>query len=398
MNKTIEKIVGLLFEDLEDSEEVRAIHEEICLNCQERYEDKLAMGLSEDEAIHAVVESLSGMEEMLRPYRRTEAPKPAEERLDAEEEAVRCFSFDPAQTPIHEIRAMRLGSTDVEIAASPDGLIHIDCEDVNTAVEASLQDGALLISLRDQPNQDSNGKWSAEINTGSTTLNNLLSNLLGGLMRTIGTNQGGGTMTLSIPNALRPVVKIETASGDLHASAMRLKELHFSTASGDLQLTDVGANLLRCSAASGDFALEHIRAEQLSLHSTSGDLHAEGMDISGDTHISTTSGDVHWTGESGLMEINTISGDVDRCMGSFNVVRFKTVSGDVSMRLDAQRLASLTGKTASGDMRLVLSGAPSLKLQCRSISGDVRSQLPYDPTAELVVELSSTSVDISIHG
>ena len=48
MNPTIEKIIGLLFEDLEESEEVRAIYEEVCQNCQERYQDKLALGLSED--------------------------------------------------------------------------------------------------------------------------------------------------------------------------------------------------------------------------------------------------------------------------------------------------------------------------------------------------------------
>lgn len=37
MNDTITKIVALLFEDLEETEETAALHDEILQNCQERY-------------------------------------------------------------------------------------------------------------------------------------------------------------------------------------------------------------------------------------------------------------------------------------------------------------------------------------------------------------------------
>lgn len=395
MNKTIEKIVGLLFEDLEDSEEVRAIHEEICQNCQERYEDKLALGLSEDEAIHAVVESLSGMEEMLRAYPRHAPQAQAEPETEWKEadEVLHHFAFDPAVTPVREISAMRLGCTDVKLIASRDGLIHIDCEEDTPDVR--LQEGVLLIASQ-QTDRDSSAKWKADINTGNASLNSMLGNLLGGLMRSFSASFGGGQITIAIPNALRPVVKIGTASGDLEAGALRLEELHFSTASGDLDLTDLGLRTLRCSSTSGDLSLNHLSAEQLSLTSTSGDLHAEGMQISGDTHINTTSGDVHWAGDSGLMEINTISGDICRLTGAMNVLRFKTVSGDVGMTLNAERLAALNGKTTSGDMRLTLDGAPPLQLKCHTVSGDVRSQLATRPDSPVVVELTSVSGDLSV--
>ena len=48
MNATVQRIVELLFEDLEMSAEVQAIKDEVMNNCQERYEDLLAQGLSED--------------------------------------------------------------------------------------------------------------------------------------------------------------------------------------------------------------------------------------------------------------------------------------------------------------------------------------------------------------
>ena len=75
MNKTVARIVELLFDGLEESEEIRLLREEVMNNCQERYEDLTAQGLSEDDAIAAVVHSLEGMESMLSSYPR----KPAEE-------------------------------------------------------------------------------------------------------------------------------------------------------------------------------------------------------------------------------------------------------------------------------------------------------------------------------
>ena len=65
MNATIAKIVNLLFEDLAESEEVLAIRDEIQQNCQERYQDLREAGISEDDAIHAVIESLNGMEAII---------------------------------------------------------------------------------------------------------------------------------------------------------------------------------------------------------------------------------------------------------------------------------------------------------------------------------------------
>ena len=80
MNTTIEKIVNLLFEDLAETEETIAIREEILQNCQERYQDLREAGISEDDAIHAVIESLSGMEEMLSEY-----PRKADEPVNVPE-------------------------------------------------------------------------------------------------------------------------------------------------------------------------------------------------------------------------------------------------------------------------------------------------------------------------
>ena len=70
MNATVKRIVELLFQDVEMTEEVKALEEEILNNCQDRYEDQIAQGRSEDDAIAAVVDSLKGMEDVLAEYRK----------------------------------------------------------------------------------------------------------------------------------------------------------------------------------------------------------------------------------------------------------------------------------------------------------------------------------------
>jgi ABC-type proline/glycine betaine transport system permease subunit len=65
MNETVKRIVEILFQDTEMTDEVASIKDEVMNNCQERYADLVARGMTEDEAIGEVVESLKGMEEVI---------------------------------------------------------------------------------------------------------------------------------------------------------------------------------------------------------------------------------------------------------------------------------------------------------------------------------------------
>ena len=70
MNDTVARIVEIMFQDVEMNEETAAIRDEVMNNCQERYNDLVSSGVSEDDAIAAVIESLKGMEDVLAPYKR----------------------------------------------------------------------------------------------------------------------------------------------------------------------------------------------------------------------------------------------------------------------------------------------------------------------------------------
>lgn len=390
MNATIEKIIGLLFEDLEDSEEVRAIHEEICTNCQERYEDMMAMGMTQDEAIHAVVESLSGMEEMLRPYPRRKAREEKPETFGDADECVEeqtHFEINLSKTPVSELQLLHMGSTDIEFCNSADNFVHIDCEDA-MPISADVQGGVLTISLKSSPNSPSTIDYRAS--------KGILDSLFSNLFRGLNFSAGGGTLKIAMPAQLRPSVNIETTSGDFSAANLEFDDIVIVTHSGDIRLRSLKASTLRCVTASGDSSLEDIQANVLSIGGTSGDAHAEGISVTGETRINTTSGDVRWTGDSPTISISTVSGDIDHAAGVFSNVQFKTVSGDASLQVLEGALTALDGKTTSGDVRLKLPADQSYCFKCRSVSGDIRNVLPADPASPVVVSVVTSSGDISI--
>lgn len=43
-NETVERIVNLLFQDVEMTDEVQALYDETMSNCQERYQDMTSAG------------------------------------------------------------------------------------------------------------------------------------------------------------------------------------------------------------------------------------------------------------------------------------------------------------------------------------------------------------------
>ena len=149
MNATIEKIVSLLFEDLAQTEETIAIREEILQNCQERYQDLRDSGMNEDDAIHAVIESLNGMEEMLSDYpRKDDEPAANAEAEETSEEENSCaWSCDPAVSPIREIRMEQMGSADVRVVLSADEQVHVDCSNPELTLVTGLEGGVLTIAL-----------------------------------------------------------------------------------------------------------------------------------------------------------------------------------------------------------------------------------------------------------
>lgn len=423
MNETVARIVELLFQDVEMTDEVRAIHDEVMNNCQERFGDLLGRGLTEDEAIAAVVESLKGMEEVLAGY-----PRRAEQEDVFTKSAV-LGDAGRASFSARELRRLSVSllGEDVTIEPSEDDEVHVSCElDENgqSPLVTELTDGELRVTRR---KPEESGKWDrkhvkvdADIEFNMKDLHFTgLGDLLSKVMRTV---QGGFDSS--------DRVRIQVPGW------ARLNHAQVKTTSGDVSLRDVAADALDFSSRSGDLRVELADDQRLNsatFHTTSGDIEAymvadqvEAQSMSGDIRyegearrliIGTTSGDVRV--EQGadvceLCELKSVSGDVS-CKGvvrqlrtfstsgdiyieaACEAVQFNSVSGDVDISARDARLHSVDGHTTSGDVTIHLSDAVrEADVNFHSVSGDVFQGIARVNGAALRITVNTVSGDLRI--
>lgn len=360
MNATIEKIVNMLFEDIEENEETRALREETLTNCRERYEDMIARGLGEDEAIHAVVESLSGMEEMLAEYPRKAYTRKNDDAFDDfDEDTVSAQCFDPAQHPIREIN-LQAGNADINFVQSDDGLVHVRTDEGELNV--TLTDGILRIesaargpSVKVDVKPDHGDGWSMN-GEGGFSLNKLLDKVMR-FAGSLGSLTNCGDIEVQLPEALRPALRVNATNGDLTVHELAFAAVTIATTSGDIDLNEVRA--------------------------------------SGDVRLTSTCGDVSGAIDCETIEVNTISGDIE-LDGRFAIGLFKAVSGDITLEPNGSKLQRLSVKTTSGDIHAELDGLDAADVRCHTLSGDVRQRIASDPTSSTKVALDSVSGDITV--
>lgn len=362
MNPTIEKLVNLLFEDLEETEEVRALHDEVMQNCQERFSDLIESGMSADEATGAVVESLKGMEEMLRDYPR----KRSQEANEAEGE--QSYAFSPESVRLVETQ---LVNEDILCEPSPDDLVHVEADET---VRVSLQDGTLRIAHVERHHVGANFKISI--------LNFHFS---------FSTDK----VKLLLPKPFAADVQLRTTSGDVEWNGANADKLSIYTASGDVTVSDAqAAARLQVQTASGDVELLHSAAQHLEVSTASGDITCSQLTIAQSACINTASGDVHWNASCPHVQAGSISGDVT-VKGECARIECKTTSGDA--RIEAEEcMERITGQTTSGDARIRLPEGMQAFLNCRSRFGDVRQRVDSYPHAAHTVEWSATSGDVTV--
>ncbi len=398
MNATIERIVNLLFEDLAESDEVAAIRDEILQNCQERYEDLREAGIGEDDAIHAVIESLNGMEEMLSAYPRKGAePAAAETVPQPEEDSERSWSCDPIVSPIHEIRMEHMGRANVFVAGSEDDKLHITCSNPELSLMTGMENGILTVALSEEKMEDI--KVSVDDLKGSLEKGFDLSSIgrfFEKLAKRFNTSLANAEVWLYLPETFQPALSIQTASGEVSIEAMDFRKLQIGTASGSVELDSVKVTTeLRIASASGDMTLNHVSSQHLHLSSTSGDMEISRCFVQEGARINTTSGDIGWYSKCHTLNSSSISGDLT-LEGALEALNFHTVSGDVHAHLHGDTLQSVNGKTTSGDVTITLPQGVQADVHCNTVSGDIHNRIPSVPGMGAAISVSTVSGDISI--
>lgn len=150
-------------------------------------------------------------------------------------------------------------------------------------------------------------------------------------------------------------------------------KVEFKSASGDLDVTGL-MNGLSAKVASGDVTAKGIFGN-IRVKSASGDIDID--DSSGELNVEVASGDIKLSNVEGTFNIKAASSDIQANGIQFNEESsFKTVSGELSIKLSKSSTVDLSLSTVSGDVTLNYDGNPvkgyfEFKGMKRNISSDI---------------------------
>lgn len=395
MNDTVARIVEIMFQDVEQNEETAAIRDEVMNNCQERYIDLVNSGVSEDDAIAAVIESLKGMDEILAPYKKSETIEARDDdELDSKQHVI--FAAEMA----HAID-LHLVSEDVKLEASEDENYHVIWDtNENSLIKVELRDGIIRVVRLQGENirmkgsnmrfetgnisdfmKSEDGKIEIDMNGFSQSMKSLGEKIKlmfsNGMKINIG--RADDYITIQVPENAIPHVELLTTSGDIEVQDVALTDLNVTTTSGDIDI-DLDED-------------QHLQLVE--LRTTSGDIKATAF-----THemtIASTSGDVEVEGYYHNLTVNTISGDIDVRADVKNMT-FKAVSGDVDLAFNSVEIRDVRGSTISGDIEIGLpDGIGEIAINTQTRSGDVTTRCHTNGVGPTVTgSVTSMSGDITI--
>lgn len=399
MNDTVARIVEIMFQDVEQNEETAAIRDEVMNNCQERYTDLVNSGVSEDDAITAVIESLKGMDEILAPYKKSEELEDMDDdELNSKQHVI--FAADM----VHTID-LHLINEDVNIEASDDENYHVIWDtNENALVKVELCNGVMTVERMpgDAVKMKNDGQLEyhhkdgacdfVRTENGSITIN---MNSIDGMLKSIGDSLknafsksnlhinvgfGNSPVTIQVPENAIPHVKLLTTSGDIDVQDVALTDLNITSTSGDINIDlheDQYLSLVELRTNSGDIEVSAF-AETVMISSISGDAEVEGR--------------------IGNLTANTISGDIDVRADVKNMT-FKAVSGDVDLTFNSVEIRDVRGSTISGDIDIDLpDGIGEIAIHTQTRSGDVTTRCHTTGVGPTVNgSVTSMSGDITIH-
>lgn len=205
-------------------------------------------------------------------------------------------------------------------------------------------------------------------------------------------NQIEKDLTVSIPRALAEDMNsfnFDAASASLSLSGITAEYFTFDSVSGRLEAASMLMDTVELNATSGSV---HFSGEygRLDADSVSGEVTVESKKTAVSTSINTTSGSVTLSGSCGELSIDTVSGRISSAEAVMaQTLKINSTSGDVS----------LNGSIGSVDVNAV-SGAVTLRsdicpaeISIGTASGDVSVTLPKDSGFTLKYDTASGKLD-----
>ena len=369
MNQTVKRIVDILFQDTVENEETSALHEELMNNCQEHYQDLVSRGLSEDEAVGEVVESLKGMKDVIAQYPKKSESGSAEVSEDGEQGG--SWVFDGA-----DCLSAETSDQDLYVSPSADGKIHIYCDDPQGLTAEKAGNKVRVTGAKKTEKAAS----AFEMPEGEEISFSGLLNMVGKAIRNV-----ANTFANSAP------IRIEVPDG-------QMKEIELNSRSGDIECSCALARKMTARSTSGEVKLDPVTektAETLVVSTVSGDAEVRGSALDGE--VSSMSGDVTVDGVFETLRMKSTSGDVE-FTGSVLELTASSISGDAEVTAENTTLKNITAKSTSGDVDITLpAGLNSVHAECSTVSGDCLSRVSdAGMNAAVQIRAKSVSGDVTV--
>jgi len=168
-------------------------------------------------------------------------------------------------------------------------------------------------------------------------------------------HHGKSHWTVTLPEKTK--VEFKSASGDLEANGL-MNGLSVKVASGDVTAKDMMGNI-RVKSASGDIDID---------------------DSTGEMTVEVASGDIKLINVKGTFNIKAASSDIEANGIQFNEESsFKTVSGELLVKLSKSCTVDLSLTTVSGDVTLDYNDNPVKGyFEFKGKKGNISSDIPLD--------------------
>ncbi len=400
MEDKIKSVIRDLFENAPDTQEIKELQEEMISNAEEKYEDLIQRGFTEEQAYTMVMASIGDVQEMLAELGAQASGEKSEKAKTDEKdefwekqgeywkwqgeyfekqaknfgqqakEAINSFMesdlFDNISSSIKQIIG-GIGSsisfefeTDSEKCSNmqicnerkfaPEGITSLIVEVQNSPVDVDVQltaEDEILVQefYNKEPKEDQKLQYNLN---GSQLKLEYSTNVIGFQRR--------GSIRIFLPESF----------------AGSLEEFRVMTASGDVTMEDIGAARQTIKTMSGD---------------------VKGACAMGDVNVTTASGDISFELIEGKGSIHSASGDikVKKAVGTMNQ---GTASGDIEIE---ELEGDGTFHTASGDVEITLTKAGE-KLDIGTASGDVKVTLPAGCSVQMTLNSISGDIDTFCEG
>ena len=382
MNASISGMIDLLFKDTVMNNETRTLYEELLNNCQEHYDDLISRGLSETEALDAVVESLQGMKEVIDEYpKKTSAPAAEDSKTETTNHAAaetiqpepvrgdQTFDAGSLRSIITELR-----NCDVTVNRSMDGKIHVRSDNPEL-YRCEFNGSCLRVIQNNQMNPISDENMQPD----DMSIRGILSFVGKVISKTASCVTEHTGIYIDIPETILDEIRLSSMSGDIDGCHLSARKIQLSTTSGDITFN----------------IPDSMKAGRFIARSTSGDITLQGN--ADDTEINSISGDVHMYGDCQNAVLKSTSGDIslDGCAGRLTA---HTISGDQNLQIHNADIRIIEAASTSGSVDIRLpDNIPGIHPVMRSVSGSQRSRFTDSGnSASLQVRVSTVSGSIDI--